>query len=111
MAFRDIGESSNIRQIGRLAPIRPKKKPFYTKVDIRDAMAAYHQASENNWDVGPAVVRQAARMILNRLKQVSQFKGHSSLDKLKRASNADQMEAALDAVWLYAEQRRVLLIA
>jgi predicted transcriptional regulator len=97
-----------------------KRVPFYTKVDLRDAMKHYQQAQieyatdiqRSEYQFIPAhVVRAAIREIAKVLSRVPQYKGHSSLAKLKRVSGWKEMEAALDDVWAYAERRRVLLIA
>lgn len=83
-----------------------KIRTYQYKIDLRGPFGRWYSATERTG----SLVQGTKTALVNELRKHPVFKGHSCLEALKRASNEDQLEAALDLVWRQAEARNLLLI-
>lgn len=96
-----ISQQSQIR--------RSKVRKYARRVDIRNIMRPYQESPD---DVRrDELCRKTALRLRATLKKCPPFIGSTCLRNLKTVMNEEHFERVLDEVWMFAEARRILLIA
>lgn len=88
---------------------KSKVRKYSRKVDLRGVMKPYMESpDETRRD---ELCRQTASKMARKLKECPPFVGTHVLAELRRVTSEKHFEEVMDKVWLFAEARRVLLIA
>lgn len=88
---------------------KEKVRKYQRRVDIRSIIRSYEESPD---DVRKTqLCRSTAQKLYAKLKECPPYVGTAVLRQLKTVENEKHLDKVLDEIWLFAEARRILLIA